>query len=256
MKELFAGLDIGSRTVALVELRNGSYSYQIRETSHSPLKVAQELIEGKDYSLLVATGYGRHAARVKFAQEVITEIKAYAIGARHLHPDVRTILDIGGQDTKVILLDKDGKVIDFQMNEKCSAGTGKFLEVMAKALGYSLDELGSEAFKAKKKIKVSSMCTVFAESEVVSLLHEGEERENIAFAIHASIAERAAGLLKRVGVVEPLLFAGGVAKNSCLVKLLQEKLKKEVIVPKEPQIVGAFGAAIYASRKGFFGGEG
>lgn len=249
MEKVFAGLDIGSRTVALVELKNGGYIYQVRETSHSPLKVAQELIKGKDYSFLVATGYGRHAARAKFAQEVITEIKAYAIGARQLFPEVRTILDIGGQDTKVILLDEEGRVVDFQMNEKCSAGTGKFLEVMAKALGYSLDELGREALKAKKKIKVSSMCTVFAESEVVSLLHEGEERENIAFAIHASIAERAAGLLKRVGVVEPLLFAGGVAKNPCLVKLLQEKLKKEVIVPEEPQIVGAFGAAIYASAR-------
>lgn len=247
--EVFGGLDIGSRTVALVELKNGSFSYQIEETSHSPLSVAQKIIEGKNYSWLVATGYGRHAARAKFAQEVITEIKAYAIGACYLYPDARTILDIGGQDTKVILLDEEGKVADFQMNEKCSAGTGKFLEVMARALGYSLEEMGREALKARKKIKISSMCTVFAESEVVSLLHGGEARENIAFAIHASIAERATGLLKRVGLVEPLLFAGGVAKNPCLVKLLQEKVKKEVIIPEEPQIVGAFGAAIYASRK-------
>ncbi len=250
-QKIFGGLDIGSRTVALVEIRNGSHSYQVEETSHSPLRVAQKLIEGREYSLLVVTGYGRHAARAKFAHDVVTEIKAYAIGAHHLYPDVRTILDVGGQDTKVVLLNKEGKVIDFQMNEKCSAGTGKFLEVMAKALGFSLDEFGREALKAKKIIKVSSMCTVFAESEVVSLLHEGEDRENIAFAIHASIAERVAGLLKRVGVIEPLLFAGGVAKNPCIVELLQKKIKKEVIVPEEPQIIGAFGAAVYASGKRF-----
>ncbi len=249
-KTRFGGLDIGSRTVALVELKNGSYDYWIEETSHSPLKVAERLVKGKSFAYLVATGYGRHLVRARFAQEVITEIKAYAIGACHLYPEVRTILDIGGQDTKVIVLNEGGKVADFQMNEKCSAGTGKFLEVMAKALGYSLEEFGKEALKAKKKVKVSSMCTVFAESEVVSLLHEGEERESIAYAVHASIAERAVGMLKRVGVVEPLLFAGGVAKNPCLVKILQEKLKKEVIVPEEPQIVGALGAAIYSFRSG------
>jgi predicted CoA-substrate-specific enzyme activase len=246
---LFGGLDIGSRSVSLVEFVDGSYTYQIEEIFHSPLEKAQDLIRGKNFKRLVATGYGRHAAKARYAHEIITEIKAYAIGARHFLPQARTILDIGGQDTKVILLDEEGKVVDFQMNEKCSAGTGKFLEVMAKALGYSLQEFGAHALKSKKKIRVSSMCTVFAESEVISLLHDGEKREDIAYALHNSIVERATGLLKRVGVEEPLFFAGGVAKNPCVKKLLEEKLGVKVFVPEEPQIVGALGAALYAEAR-------
>jgi predicted CoA-substrate-specific enzyme activase len=247
---LFGGLDIGSRSVSLVELLNGDYTYRVEEISHSPLEKAQELIEDRNFRRLVATGYGRHAAKARYAHEVITEIKAYALGACFFLPEVRTILDIGGQDTKVILLDEKGNVVDFQMNEKCSAGTGKFLEVMAKALGYSLQEFGACALKSEKKIRISSMCTVFAESEVISLLHEGEKREDIAYALHNSIVERAAGLLKRVGIKEPLFFAGGVAKNPCVRELLREKLKVEVFVPEEPQIVGALGAALYAEAKG------
>ena len=246
---MFGGLDIGSRSVALVEFQNGDFSFRIADTSHSPMEMARRLLEGREFARLVATGYGRHSARAKFADEVITEIKAYSLGARYLFKDARTILDIGGQDTKVILLDEAGKVIDFQMNEKCSAGTGKFLEVMAKALGYSLEEFGREALKAEGNVKISSMCTVFAESEVVSLLHEGVGRRDIAYALHASIVERAVGLLKRVGVKEPLFFAGGVAKNPCVTQLLEEKLGIKVHVPEEPQMIGALGAALYAQGK-------
>lgn len=246
---MFGGLDIGSRTVSLVELRDGNYNHRVEETSHSPLDVALNLVGTKSFQKLVATGYGRHAARAKFADEVITEIKAYALGARYFLPEVRMVLDIGGQDTKAILLNEAGKLVDFQMNEKCSAGTGKFLEVMASALGFSLEDFGKAALKSGRKIKVSSMCTVFAESEVVSLLHEGEKREDIAYALHAAIVERAAGLVKRLGLSEPLFFAGGVAKNPCVKKLLEEKLGVEVYVPDEPQIVGALGAALFAQVK-------
>lgn len=253
---MFGGLDIGSRTVSLVELGNGNYIYQVEESSHFPFDVAVNLVCRRSFEKLVATGYGRHAARAKFADEVITEIKAYALGARYLLPEARTVLDIGGQDTKIILLNGTGKLVDFQMNEKCSAGTGKFLEVMASALGFSLEDFGGAALKASKKIKVSSMCTVFAESEVVSLLHQGEKREDIAYALHAAIVERAAGLVKRLGLSEPLFFAGGVAKNPCIKKLLEEKLRVKVHVPDEPQIVGALGAALYAKMRSWKGAEG
>lgn len=253
---MFGGLDIGSRTVSLVELGNGNYIYQVEESFHFPFDVAVNLVRRRSFEKLVATGYGRHAARAKFADEVITEIKAYALGARYLFPEARTVLDIGGQDTKIILLNGTGKLVDFQMNEKCSAGTGKFLEVMASALGFSLEDFGGAALKASKKIKVSSMCTVFAESEVVSLLHQGEKREDIAYALHAAIVERAAGLIKRLGLSEPLFFAGGVAKNPCIKKLLEEKLRVKVHVPNEPQIVGALGAALYAKMRSWKSAEG
>ena len=194
---------------------------------------------------ITATGYGRHAAKAEFARRVITEIKAHALGVTHLFPEAKTILDIGGQDTKVILLDGKGNVTDFQMNDKCSAGTGKFLEVMATALGYkSPQDFGLDALQGKPGIKISSMCTVFAESEAISLLHSGCTRRDIACALHSSTAEKAAGMLQRVGFEPPVAFTGGVAMNSCIVKMLEEILQSSLLIPKDPQLVGALGAAL------------
>lgn len=247
---MFGGIDIGSRTIVLAALDAGDYVLsKVIDTGYTPRKTAAGLVAEAEWDWLVATGYGRHAAGSSFAHEVITEIRAHALGARHFFPAARTVLDVGGQDTKTILLDQYGNVADFQMNEKCSAGTGKFLEIMAAALGYPIDDFGEAALKGDRGLKISSMCTVFAESEAVSLLHRGVPREDIAMALHAAVAERAAGLLHRVGFRPPLVFSGGVARNPCLVKLLEERMGCPVLVAPDPQVVGAVGAALHGWKK-------
>jgi predicted CoA-substrate-specific enzyme activase len=243
-----AGLDIGSRTIALVELDGDGIRYsEVLETTFDPMAQCERLLAERRFDTLVATGYGRHLAQANFADSVITEIKAFGLGCYHYFPDCRTILDIGGQDTKAISLGPQGKVIDFQMNDRCAAGTGKFLEVMAAAMGLSLEEMGRIAMETRSEIKVSSMCTVFAESEVTGLIARGTPRPEIARGLHEAICERAAALLKRVGVERELVFAGGVAYNPCLRSLLEEKLGLPLVVPENPQIVGALGAALHAA---------
>jgi predicted CoA-substrate-specific enzyme activase len=195
---------------------------------------------------IVATGYGRHLAQKYFAEDVITEIKAHALGARYFFTDCRTVLDVGGQDSKVISLDENGRVVNFQMNDKCAAGTGRFLEIMAASLGIPLSEFGDEALRGTSDIRVNSMCTVFAESEVISLKNHGASPRDIGRAVHLSVVERLAAMLHRVGHGDTVVFTGGVAKNHAMVRLLQEKLEISVLVPPTPDIVGALGAAIYA----------
>jgi predicted CoA-substrate-specific enzyme activase len=242
-----AGLDIGSRTIALVEMDNGGIARsEVIETTFDPLAQCDRLLVDRRFDTLVATGYGRHLAQANFADHVITEIKAFALGCYHLFPSCRTILDIGGQDTKAISLDAGGKVVDFQMNDRCAAGTGKFLEVMAAAMGLSLEEMGRIALEARGETKISSMCTVFAESEVTGLIARGTPRPDISRGLHEAICERAAALLKRVGVERDIIFAGGVARNPCLKSLLEEKLGLPLLIPEDPQIVGALGAALSA----------
>lgn len=281
-----AGIDIGSRTTAIAiidaeseslleyEIIDSAFSpinsevecyasnyllskekaYVLSDNQHKkkgdPISRAKELANKFSYDFIVATGYGRHAANASFADSVITEIKAFAQGAFKLFPETRTVLDIGGQDMKAIVLDGSGAVVNFQMNEKCAAGTGRFLEIMAAALGYSVSDFGKMPFKvADSEVRISSMCTVFAESEVISLLHSGVNIESIARAVHLSIAEKALGLLKRAGAQPPLFFAGGVARNRFLKDVIAEKLRCDVFVPEEPQIVGAYGAAIEAAKR-------
>lgn len=248
-----AGIDIGSRTIALVDLNAGAgkppWLSVVEDTGYDPLARCREILDGRRYDLLLATGYGRHLAKANFADDTVTEIRAYAVGAQHLRPESRAILDIGGQDVKVISLEASGKVRDFEMNDRCAAGTGKFLEVMAKALGFSIEKLGEEALKAKNPTKINSMCTVFAESEVVSLISKGEDRRDIAYGIHQAICERIMAILNRVGVEGELFFAGGVALNVCMREILAERLSVPVFVPDNPQIVGALGAALCALRR-------
>jgi predicted CoA-substrate-specific enzyme activase len=208
------GLDIGSRSVDAVWLSDGEVvDSAVRDSGFDPASVAGVLVARRPVDLIVATGYGRHVARDTFGAEAITEIKAYATGAARMFPTARAVLDIGGQDTKAIALRDDGRVADFEMNDKCAAGTGKFLEVMARALGFSLEELGTASMRADAGVQISSMCTVFAESEVTGLVHRGEDRGRIARGLHESISRRTLSALKRVGASGPLVFAGGVAKN-------------------------------------------
>jgi len=244
-----AGIDIGSRTIELVVLNKREIiKIGQADSGFDPMTQAKEMLDGVDHDHIMATGYGRHLFELSFDASTVTEIKAYAVGARFLFPEVRTILDIGGQDSKAIAINDDGKVIKFEMNDRCAAGTGKFLEIMAQALGYSLDQFGDESLKAEKEIQISSMCTVFAESEVTSLVAKGEARQDIALGLHRSVVKRAAGMMKRVSIKEPVLFAGGVARNPCIRRLLEEALDRDILVPENPQMVGALGAALLSSE--------
>ena len=240
-----AGIDIGSRTVKVVAVDAGKVSV-VRKANNSfePVAVGRELLVDVKYDQLTATGYGRHIFKQHQQCSVISEIKAFATGARSIFPKCQAILDIGGQDTKVSYLDNDGRVLKFEMNDKCAAGTGRFLEVMANAMSYSIEEFGREAMRARTAAKISSMCTVFAESEVISLLNSGARREEVALGIHEAIARRVLSMLGRLPAFESLVFAGGVAHNQCIRSLIEKSLKVPVLVPDDPQIVGALGAAL------------
>ncbi len=245
-----AGIDIGSRTVKLAIVRDNELIYSgKKENSFNPQKVCTELLQGQSYDRIVATGYGRHLFGNQFKCGTISEIKAFALGCRHLAPSTRTILDIGGQDVKVISLDDSGQMARFEMNDKCAAGTGRFLEIMAMALGYTLTDFSEVAGTAPKAANINSMCTVFAESEVISSVAAGDRRDEIALGIHRAVVNRVVQMLKRIGVEDDLLFVGGVAYNSCIRELLQRDLNRQIQIPEDPQIVGALGCALAASTE-------
>ncbi|TEU04509.1 MAG: 3-hydroxyacyl-ACP dehydratase, partial [Dehalococcoidia bacterium] len=244
-----AGLDVGSRTIVLVMLDGDILDSAILDTGVNPLRRCQELLAGKGYERLVVTGYGRHLVAPTVGGEVVSEIGAYAVGSRYLYPNCHTVLDIGGQDSKVISLSEKGEVQKFEMNDRCAAGTGKFLEIMANTLEVNIGDLGDLALTASKVVQINSLCTVFAESEVVSLISRGEESNAIALALHEAIATRIVGMVRRIGLKDGIVFAGGAALNKCLRQLLSEKLGVEITVPNDPQIVGALGAALLAKPR-------
>lgn len=244
-----AGIDIGSRSIELAVFDGANLVRQVKtSTTYDPIAQCKKLIDGLRVPKLIATGYGRKLFADSFREFkviTITEIQAYALGAKHIFPEARTVLDIGGQDTKVILLDPNGRVAKFEMNDRCAAGTGKFLEFMATALQVPLDDFGDFALGADRRIQINSMCTVFAESEATSLMARGERAENIAMGLHLAIIQRTVAMLRRVGMEAPLVFAGGVAHNPCATRMLEEQLNTSVVVPAEPDMVGAIGAALY-----------
>ncbi|MBS4015996.1 MAG: 3-hydroxyacyl-ACP dehydratase [Candidatus Latescibacteria bacterium] len=242
---IHAGIDIGSRTIKLAVLEQGKIiAHQIIDTGIDPLANSKKILSQYKFDKIVATGYGRYLAQKQFGFPIVTEIKAYAKGAHFLFPGCRTVIDIGGQDSKIIRVSSHGKVEDFEMNDRCAAGTGRFLEVMATTLGFTIDQFGEQACDAKKPATINSMCTVFAESEVISLLSHGENVHDIALGLHQSIINRIVGMIGRVGLEGEVIFAGGVAKNRCMRELLAKKLHKKLLIPEEPQIVGAIGAAL------------
>jgi len=253
-----AGVDVGSLstdTVILDGARN-IVTYNVLFTGASSRRAArrsyEEALRGaelgeQDVSLIVSTGYGREV--VPFADIQVTEISCHARGAHFFFPRTRTVIDVGGQDSKAIRVNSQGKVIDFAMNEKCAAGTGRFLEVMARALEIELEDMGKLSVQAKKPVSISSMCTVFAESEVVSRIAEGHPLADIGSGIHNAISDRLIGLLQRVGVSEEVTMSGGVAKNIGVVEALQQKLETRFNIAFEPQIVGALGAALIALER-------
>jgi (R)-2-hydroxyacyl-CoA dehydratese activating ATPase len=249
---LVAGFDIGSRSIELVVLKNGQVAASRRlPTTFDPLGQCRKILSSLPAIPIVATGYGRKLILEELPDRqitAITEIQAYALGAHHLYPEARTVLDIGGQDTKVIALTPAGKVAKFEMNDRCAAGTGKFLEFMATALQVPLEEFGDFALRADKRLQINSMCTVFAESEATSLMARGEKAVNIALGLHLAIVHRTLAMLRRVSDTPPVLFAGGVAHNACMRSLLAESLPEPVVIPPEPDMVGALGAALYGQQ--------
>ncbi|HTY81720.1 MAG TPA: acyl-CoA dehydratase activase [Dehalococcoidales bacterium] len=250
-----AGIDIGSLTAKAVVLKDGEIAGYSVMTAGSDItaaaaRVLSQALENAgcrqdDVSSIVSTGYGR--AKVQ-AVKTVTEITCDARGAHYLFPEAGMVIDIGGQDSKVIGLDSAGRVVDFAMNDKCAAGTGRFLEVMAHALEIDLDQLGPVSLKHKKPVVISSMCTVFAESEVVSLIAEGCAREDILNGLHQAIAARVVGMAQGLKLQKTVMLGGGVAKNVGVVKALEDRLKARVKVPQEPQILAALGAALCAQE--------
>ncbi len=243
-----AGIDIGSRTVKLAVMEDGAVVHTaVAYNSHDPMDVCRLLLERQAFDRVIATGYGRRLFTSHWGGEAITEIKAASLGARFVEPKCQTILDIGGQDTKAVSLDESGRVRKFVMNDKCAAGTGRFLEVMASALAYSMPEFIEAAAAAPESRKLNSMCTVFAETEVVSLVARGERRDVLALGIHRAIAARSLALLHGIPVADIVLFLGGGAKNAALHHLLAEQLGRAVQVPDDPQVVAAIGCALYGA---------
>ena len=241
------GIDLGSRSVKLVLVQNGVVVHEaVRYHAHDPLATCAELLAGHRPDRLMATGYGRRICETHWDCRTVTEIKAVAAGARHLFPFCRTLLDIGGQDTKAVALDAAGRTVKFEMNDKCAAGTGRFLEVMAMALGLTLAEFAEAALGAPFTAQVNDMCTVFAESEVVTLIARGTPKDALARGLHLSVARKAAALAQRVGLQAPVLLCGGVGHNACVRAQLEELLVMPVLVPANPQTVAALGAALLA----------
>ncbi len=244
----YAGIDIGSRTIELVVVDEAGriLSSLQDDTGFDPMVRAREMTEKLPYDYIMATGYGRNLFEISFDAPTVTEIKAHAVGARFFFPGSKTVLDIGGQDSKAISMLDNGRVKKFEMNDRCAAGTGKFMEIMARSLGFDIENFGDEALQFKKELSISSMCTVFAESEVTSLIAKGHSPQDIAMGLHKSVISRVAGMIKRVSGEGDIVFTGGVAHNPCMQQLLAEKLDRQVLVPEDPQLVGALGAALLA----------
>jgi len=257
---LFTGIDVGSTTTKIVFLEHGRLiAYEIAPTGADSRRTVDALLAAAlghcgrrrdEIAAAVSTGYGRR--RVEFASRNISEITANALGVRMLLENAqqpRTVIDIGGQDSKVIALDDDGILRDFAMNDKCAAGTGRFLEVMARTMEVELCELGGLSLQASGVLPINSLCTVFAESEVISLLAHGEDISNIIAGMHASVAKRVGALVRKVGVREPACFTGGPALNAGLHAALERELGVRLAIPTHPQLAAACGAAMLASEE-------
>lgn len=254
---LVAGIDVGAATAKTVILNeNGICGSAIMPTGFDVIEVSRDVMESaldrcgcamKDLEHIISTGYARNA--IPFANEAVTEILCHAKGAHFLMPDVRTVIDIGGQDSKVIGVDEVGDVVDFVMNDKCAAGTGRFFEVMAGVLQLDIAEMGPMSLKSKRASQISSTCTVFAETEMVSLRARGERREDILAGIHKAAALRIVSMGKNVGFRKEVMLSGGVSKNTGIKRFLEEKIGFEIVIPQEPQIVGALGAALIADAE-------
>jgi len=257
---MFIGVHIGSVTTKAVIISEQEEivafsliptSYDRQKSGDEVLNLALDKVQKSEDGIkyIVSTGYGRRA--FASSNKVLPEIVCHAKGTKFLFPAVKTIIDIGGQDSKVMQLDEEGRVLRFEMNDKCAAGTGRFLEVLTdRILNLPIEELGPLALKSKNPCTLSSICTVFAESEIISLLSEHKAKEDIAYGMNKAIAKRVIGMgtAGQISYNELIVFSGGVAKNIGVVKAIEGELGKKVITPEEPQITAALGAAIFAKE--------
>lgn len=250
-----AGVDVGStqtKAILINEAREVVGRSLIDTGANVVLAAEQAYAESlkhggireEEVDYVVGTGYGRY--RVTFGNTQVTEISCHARGASHMFPGTRTVLDMGGQDTKAIRVGAKGEVLDFCMNDKCAAGTGRFLGAAASALEIPLSDLGPVAMQAERPVRISTTCTVFAESEVLSWLGKGKKIEDILWGVHLSIASRSTALLRRVGIEQEVTFTGGVAKNGGMIKALEQALELRLNVGAESHFIGALGAALFA----------
>ncbi|HVN95114.1 MAG TPA: acyl-CoA dehydratase activase [Syntrophorhabdaceae bacterium] len=254
MNQYFAGVDIGSTMTKVVIVNEGLRASVVGPTGPEHRKLADKVMEEAlehahlafdDLTYIIATGYGR--INVPFADKQITEITCHAKGLHSLLPTARTIIDIGGQDSKGIRI-KNGKVIDFVMNDKCAAGTGRFLEIIADALNVPLDALGALSVSAEKVTPIANTCTVFAEQEVVSQLANGEPLASLTAGIHDAVAARICAMVNKLKIEQDVAVTGGGAKNIGLVKALEKRFGFALLVPHEPLLTGALGAALMAKE--------
>lgn len=253
---LTVGIDVGSISTKAALLEDGRFvrgriAFTGYNAEAAGRRIYEEILQESGLAEdaiggIVATGYGRKS--VSFAGRAVTEILCHAAGARFLDPEIRSVVDIGGQDSKAIVLEADGRVKTFAMNDKCAAGTGRFLEVMARALEMDLERFGALSLQAESPARISSLCTVFAESEVISLIARGEQRENIVAGIHESIGSRVSAMARRLGMIPPVMMTGGVARNAGVVQALGKALDLTLRVSPQAQLTGAIGAAVLAAR--------
>lgn len=260
--QLFAGIDVGSLTAkaVLIEKEGRLLAWKIISVLPDPVdsakKVFGEVLNSVDCKVTdviftVSTGYGREKVEeAGLSQRNVSEISCHGFGAWFLNPNVRTVIDIGGQDAKVIRVDEKGRLKNFVMNDKCAAGTGQFLEVMSKILGIGVEEIGEISKKSKKPVELSNRCAIYAEIEVIHWLQKGLSREDIAAGINRAFAERIAALASRVIPEKDLMITGGVAKNAGVRKELERMLRLKLFLPDiDPQIMGAYGAALIAREE-------
>jgi benzoyl-CoA reductase subunit D len=258
MKTITAGIDMGSKNVKALVLKDDEILAKGLTPSGFDQKAAAEKVFNDvlrksglsrgDIDHVVATGAGKDLA--PYANSEISMMGADALGGNFLYPSARTMIDVGAETSRAVRCNENGRMIDFAINEKCAAGSGTFIEAMARALEVKLEEIGPLSLEAKKPISMNAQCTIFAESEVVSLIHEKASKADIARAIHDSIANRIAALARRLGVQRDVVLAGGVAKNVGFVSSLQKTLEIELLVPEEPEFVGALGAALSQLKRG------
>ncbi len=255
--DYFVGIDLGSRTskIAILDNENNIVYSNVESSGVNPKKTAVELLEKaiehlaidkNDIKKVYSTGYGRNV--VPFADKKISEITCHAKGVNYFFPKARSILDIGGQDSKGIVINSQGKVLNFVMNDRCAAGTGRFLEVAATILELTVDELGELSLKSKGTLAINSTCVVFAESEIIGLISQGTSIEDIVNAVHRSIAKRTKSMISVLGYTPPMVFTGGVAKNVGMKKAMEDLLGFELLVPENSFITGALGAAVIAKE--------
>ena len=264
--ECYAGIDAGSTYIkaAIIDNNCTLQRYKVTPTGIDARKTSRDIIDqlcsqlgisSSDIHVITSTGYSRR--RIDIANETVTEIKAHAAGVMctaHKERDIRTIIDIGGQDSKVIIIDEEGETKNFAMNDKCAAGTGRFLEVIARVLDVTVEELGPLSLRAESPCQINSLCAVFAESEVISLLARGKDRKNIIAGIHKSLAKRVSGMARRAGLESEVLLTGGGALNPGLVAAFEDELMMDIYVAKKPQLNGAIGAALLGRNSN--GGKG